>query len=255
MTATQSVTRTTTNGMASIQRIAKVTGVLYLVITGLAGLVHFYVPGRLYVTGDTSATVNNILASPSLFRWSIASELVLLLCEIAVCVLLYMLLRPVNHTLSLIAAAARLAMATIHGANLLASFFVLLLVGGTGYIAVIEPAQAGALAMLFIDASSYGFTIGVVFLALHATLLAYLIYASGYFPKILGILFVFAAAGYAIDAFGHVILPGYVTGAAYIAIPIALAEIALPLWLLFRGVNSGHWLQRTQAPMATLAQA
>lgn len=234
----------TTARMTSIQMNAKVAGVLYLLITILAIFVHFYVPGELFVAGDATATANNIMASEGLFRLGIASELVLLLSEIVLSLLLYVLLKPVNKTLSLVAAVSRLAMTTIHGANLLISFIVLLLVSGAGYLTVFEPDQLRALAMLFLDATSYGFTIGIVFLTLHAFLLGYLIFKSGYFPKILGVLFIVASFGYLIDSFSHVLLPGYETGAVYLALPIALAEIAFPLWLLIKGVNVEQWKKR-----------
>jgi len=109
-------------------------------------------------------------------------------------------------------------MTTIHGLNLLNKLFVLLLLSGAGYLTVFEPAQLNALVMLFLDGHTYGFGIGIVFLSLHAILLGYLIYKSGYFPKILGVLF--------------------------IALPIAIGEIAFPLWLLFKGVNAGQWEKR-----------
>ena len=251
MTATSNAsTWTTVNGMTSIQRLARFAGALYLLIAALAGFVHFYVPGELVVAGNATMTANNIIASEGLFRLGIASELILLSCEIVLSILLYVLLRPVSKTLSLIAAVSRLAMTTVHGANLLVSFFVLLLLGGAGYMTVFSSEQAAALAMLFLDVSSFGFTVGVVFLTLHAALLGYLIYVSGYFPRFLGVLFVIAAMGYAIDAFGHVLLAGYETGAAYIAIPIALAEVAFPLWLLFKGVNSRGWASRAR-PLTT----
>ena len=135
-------------------------------------------------------------------------------------------------------------MTTIHGVNLLTSFIVLLLLSGATYLTVFAPNQLHALVMLFLDAYTYGFTIGVVFLALHAFILGYLIFKSGYFPKILGVLFIIAAFGYLIDSFSHALFANYKTGAVYLAIPIAIAEIAFPLWLLFKGVNAEQWEKR-----------
>ena len=85
--------------------------------------------------------------------------------------------------------------------------------------------------MLFLNAYNYGFTIGIVFFTLHTLILGYLIFKSGYFPKILGVLFIIASLGYLIDSFSHVLIPNYKTGPAYLALPIAIAEIAFPLWL------------------------
>jgi len=225
----------------SIQKYARLAGVLYLLITVLAVFVHFYVPGQLIVAGDAITTAENIRTSGGLFRLSIASELILLLSEVALSLILYVLLRPVHKTLSLVAAAARLVMTTVHGANLLAQFGVLALVSGAGYLAMFDPEQLSAFAMVLLDASSYGFSAGIVFLTLHASVLGYLIVRSGYFPRVLGVLFIIASVGYLIDSLGHVLIPGYVTGAPIIAIPIALSEIAFPLWLLFKGVNAKRW--------------
>jgi hypothetical protein len=235
---------TTKEEMNSIQKNAKVAGVLYLLIAVLAGFVHFYVPGELFVSGNAGTTASNIMASQGLFRMSIASELVILLSEIVLTVLLYGLLKPVNKTLSLVAAVSRLAMTTIHGVNLLNHFIVLLVLGGAGYLTVFQPNQLNALVTLFLDSYNYGYTIGIVFFTLHTFTLAYLIFKSGYFPKILGVLFMLAAFGYLIDSFSHVLIPDYKTGPVYLSLPIAIAEIAFPLWLLIKGLNAKQWEKR-----------
>jgi hypothetical protein len=229
--------------MRPVQRIAKMAGFLYLVIAVLAGFVHFYIPGLLVVPGDAATTANNIIASEGLFRIGMATELVLLLSEVALSILLYVLLKPVNQTLSLIAAASRLVMTTIHGFNLISHAIVLVVLSGTAYLTVFEPNQLQALVLLLLDAYSSGFTLGIVFLALHALPLGYLIYRSGYFPKALGVLFMLAAVGYTIDGFSYVLLDNYKVGPVYLALPIAISEIAFPLWLLIKGVNAEQWLR------------
>ena len=239
--------------MTSIQRNAKLAGVLYLLIVVLAGFVHFYVPGQLIVPGDATATATNIMASEGLFRLAMGGELVLLLSEIVLALILYVLLRPVNRTLSLVAAVSRLAMTTVHGVNLLNHAIVLLLISGAGYLTVFAPTQLHALVMLFLNAKSYGFTFGIVFMLLHAFPLAYLIYRSGYFPKFLGVLFVLAAFGYLIDSFALVLVAGHVKGAVYLALPIGIAEIAFPLWLLVKGVNADQWERRAATTRDSLS--
>jgi len=228
----------------SIQKTARIAGVLYLLITVLSIPVHFVIPTQLIIPGDAAATANSIMASMGLFRMGIGAELVLLLSEIVLSVLLYILLKPVSKTLSLIAAVSRLAMTMIHGANLLTHFIVLLLLGGAGYLTVFAPDQLQALVMVFLNAYDYGFTIGIVFLFLHASILGYLIFKSGYFPKILGVFFMIASLGYLIDSFSHILIPNYQTGPVYLALPIAIAEIAFPLWLLIKGVNAKQWEKR-----------
>lgn len=229
---------------SSIQKIARTAAILYLLITVLSIPVHFVIPSQLIVAGDAAATASKIMASTGLFRLGIGAELILLLSEVVLSVLLYVLLKPVSKTLSLVAAASRLAMTVIHGANLLTHIIVMLLLGGAGYLAVFEPAQLNALGMVFLNAYDYGFSIGIVFLFLHALILGYLIFKSGYFPKILGVLFAIASLGYLVDSFSHVLIPNYKTGPVYLALPIAIAEIAFPLWLLIKGVNAKQWEKR-----------
>jgi hypothetical protein len=219
-----------------------------LIITVAATIAHFYMPSNIIVPGDAEATVNNIMNNGLLFRiGGVGSELIVLLSEVILSVVLYVLLRPINKTLSLLAAVSRLAMTTIHGLNLINYFFVILLLGGAGYSAVFDADQLNALVMLFLDAHSYGFTIGIAFLTLHVFILGYLIYKSGYFPKILGVLFLVAAFGYLIDSFALLLSSSYTMTPVYLAIPIAISEIAFPLWLLIKGVNVEGWKKRQPA--------
>ena len=220
-------------------KTARIAGSLYLLITIAAIVAHFYVPSQIIVPGDAAATANNIATSGSLFRiGAIGSELVILLSELVLSVLLYVLFRPVSRTLSLVAAVSRLAMTVIHGVNLLNYFFVLLVLGGSGYLAVFDTSQLQSLAMLFLDAHSIGFTIGIAFLTLHVLFLGALIYKSGYVPKVFGILFLIAGLGYLIDSFALLLFPGYETTPALIQMAIAIAEISFPLWLLIKGVDA-----------------
>lgn len=227
---------------------ARIAGVLYLIITVAAIVAHFYVPGKLIVPGDAATTAANIVASESLFRFgAIGGELIVLLSEVVLSVVLYFLFKPVSKTLSLVAAVARLAMTVIHGLNLVNYYFVLQLLTGPDYLTVFEPAQVSALVTLFLDAHSYGFTLGIAFLVLHVFALGYLILKSGYFPRILGILFLVAGVGYLIDTAALLLSTGYETTPAPIALVIAVAEIAFPLWLLVKGVNMTQWQSRTLA--------
>lgn len=226
---------------------ARLAGVLYLVITIAAVIAHMYVPSTLIVPGDTAATVASINASQDLFRMGgIGAELVVLLSEVVLSIVLYVLLRPVNRTLSLLAAVSRLIMTTIHGINLLNYAFVLLIINGIGF----DVAQSNALVSLFLDAHAFGFTIGIAFLVIHVFALGVLIYQSAYFPRVLGVLFLFAGFGYLFDTVGLLFIEGYTTTPDLIAMAIAVAEIAFPLWLLVKGVNMKGWQRRTFGPEA-----
>lgn len=221
----------------SQRKAARFAGVLYLVIAVAAIVAHMYVPAQLIVPGDAAATASNITASEPLFRIGIGSEFIVLLSEIVLSVVLYSIFRPVNKTLSLIAAVSRLTMTTIHGINLINYFFVLLLLRGGEYVSAFGTEQIHALVSLFLEAHSYGFTIGIAFLTIHVFVLGYLILRSGYVPRVLGILFILAGFGYLFDSFAILLTTGYETTPPWIAMPIAIAEIAFPLWLLVKSVN------------------
>ena len=234
--------------MNSAKRLARIAGVLYLLITVAAIVAHFYVPSQVIVPGDAAATAANITASEPLFRiGAIGGELVILLSEIVLSVILFVLLKPVSKLLSLVAAVSRLIMTAVHGINLLNYFFALLLLGDAAYLGAFETDQLHALVMLFLDAHSIGFVIGIAFLTLHVFLLGYLIFKSGYWPKVLGILFLIAGLGYLVDSFGQLLFAGYETTPPYIAIAIAVSEIAFPLWLLIKGIDVAKWKERALA--------
>lgn len=229
----------------SPQAMARFAGLLYLAIAVFSGIALGYVPAQLFVPGDAAATTNNILASGTLFRIGIAGELAVLLCEVVLSILLYLLLKPVSNTLALIAAAFRLTMTAIHGANLLSSYAVLLLIGGSP--AAFAGGQLHSLAALLLKTHSIGFTIGIAFFVPHVFLVGYLIVRAGYFPSVFGGLFLIAGCGYLIDVVARLFLPGYTETPAALALPIIIAEVAFPLWLLVKGVNVEQWNERALA--------
>ena len=227
---------------------ARFAGVLYLLIAVAAIFAHMVIPEQFIVAGDAAATAANIAANETTFRLgTVGSELLILLSEIVLAVVLYVLLKPVSKTLSLIAAVSRLAMTTIHGLNLLNYYLVFQLLNGAELATAFTPEQVNALITLFLDAHSIGFTIGIAFLVPHVLILGYLIVQSGYFPKVLGFLFIAAGFGYLFDAAGQLLIAGYTTTPGLIAAVIALAEMAFPIWLLVKGVNMDRWQNRTLA--------
>jgi Domain of unknown function (DUF4386) len=227
--------------------MARLAGLLYIIIAIAAIVAHSYVPAQLLVPGDAAATAEGIRANPALFRAAIGAELIVLVSEVALSILLYILLKPVSPALSLIAAAFRLVMTTIHATNLINSFMVLLLLSGGEALSALGAGQQSALVQLFLDAHHYGFTIGIVFLVPHVFLLGGLVIRSGYIPRTLGVLLIIAACGYLADSMALLFMPSYTTTPAIIALPIAIAEVAFPLWLLARGVSREGWGLRAAA--------
>jgi hypothetical protein len=231
--------------MNSIGKTARIAGILILIISPFAVFSMMYVTSNLIVPGDAATTANNIIASAGLFRLGIVSDSVVFLIEIAIVVMLYVLLKPVSKTLSLVAAFARLAMTVIQGINLLNNFTVLLLLSGADYLTVFKPDQLHALVLLFLNVHEYVVLIWGLFFSLHLFFVGYLVYKSGYIPRILGVLLVIASLCYLTQSFGNILLPKYEEIFTLIGF-ISIIELAFPLWLVIKGV-------RDQQPITTEA--
>lgn len=225
----------------SLNKTARVAGFGLLIMAFLGIFANFFVFTDLIIPGDAAATANNIIASEGLFRVGIISFIIVLLCDVVVAWALYVVLKPVNKSLSLLAAWFRLVYSAIHGIALLNLIIALQLLSGHDYLNVFETDQLHGLALLFLSGHKYGFLIGLVFFGFHLLVLGYLVFKSGYFPRILGILLVAASLGYLIDSFANFLLPNYTNYETIFlliaAVPSVIGEVSLCLWLLVKGVK------------------
>ncbi len=230
---------TFTNAPQSYARAAGILG-LFIVTAGI--FAEGFVRGRLIISGDPSVTAQNILASETLFRSAIAGELIMLCCDIGLAVIYYVLLRPVDRNLALLAAFFRLALAAISGINALNLLSAMLMLGGTDYMSVFPPEQINALVMLLLKTHTYGYHISLVFFAFHLLVAGFLIFKSTYFPRILGIMLIIASACYLTNSLTAIIAPNMFSGLfPIILLPPFIAEMSLTLWLLIKGVDREKW--------------
>jgi len=193
-----------------------------------------YVPSILIVPGDAATTANNIMASESLFRLSIVSALILQIVNLLLVLVLYKLLKPVNKNHAVLMVIFFLVSVPITMLNELNQFAALLLLSGADYLTVFTTDQLQALVPLFLDLHEYGITIAGIFWGLWLFPMGYLVFKSGYIPRILGILLMIGCFGYLIDSFAIFLLPNYEVN---IAIFTFWGEVLFPLWLLIKGVN------------------
>jgi hypothetical protein len=230
---------------------ARIAGLLYLAIFLMAPFAEFFVREGLIVAADPATTAANIRGSEGLFRAGFFTDVIVFVVEIAQAALLYFLLRPVSQTLALITSFARLAMAAILGLNLLNMYVGLQLLTASEYGAAFDGSQLEALALIFLRAQSFGYDLGLVFFALHLFALGYLVYASGFLPRLLGILLLVSAVGYLANSFVLFLVPDLADVFAVVVIVAALiGELPLTLWLLIKGVNGERWLERARSSSA-----
>jgi hypothetical protein len=218
----------------SHRQAARTAGFAYLIIIVAGIFAEFFVRSSLIIPGDAATTAANIMASQSLYRLGFAGDLIMLICDVIVALALYVLLKPVNKSLALLATAFRLIQTSILGINLLNHYYALMILNGGGYLGVFETNQLQALTMLFLNAHGHGYLIGQVFFGLHCLAIGYLTYKSSYFPRFIGILLVLASLGYLIESFTNLLFPGH-EAITYPGLAFAvIAEFSLCFWLLFK---------------------
>lgn len=221
---------------------ARVAGFGYLIMTIAAIFANFLVLSNLIVPGDAITTANNIMNNEFLFLIGITNFLIVIVCDLLVAWSLYFLLKPVNESLSLLTAWFRLVYAAIFGITLLNLFLVWQLLSGADYLVVFDTDQLHALVLLFLNAFDYGWLIGIIFFDIHLFVLGYLVFKSGYFPRILGVLLIVASLGYLLDSFAQFLLSNYASYEVIFfliaAVPSMIAELSLCMWLLLKGAKN-----------------
>ncbi len=232
----------------SPQTYARIGGVLYLIIIVAGGFAELFVRDKLIVSRDATATANNIMASESLWRIAFVATLVMLGCAVALTLIFYLLLRPVNRNIALLAAFFNLVSIAIEGMNDLYHFAAVLILGGADYLKAFEPHQLQALALLSTKVFAYGYGISLVFFGFESLFRGYLIFKSGYFPRILGVLVIISALSYVTNSFALFLSPAFARLISPgILVPAGVPELILCLWLIVKGVNVPKWEEKTSA--------
>jgi len=219
----------------SLRKAAIVAGLGYVAIFIFATYAGIVSTGP----GDSAATASDKMANEVLFRSGIASWVIVLIADVVVAWALYVFFKPVSKSLSLLAAWFRLIFTAIAGITLLNLLIALQLSKGADHLTVFTADQLQAQVILFLNAYWDLTLIAWVFFGLHIFFLGYLILKSGYIPRILGVLLIVASIGYQINSFANFLLPNIANSAetllAVTITPAIIAELALLLWLVFRG--------------------
>lgn len=173
---------------------ARIAGVFYL-LTILTGAFAAFASGSLIVYGN-------------------ALSLAATACYVVVTLLFYPLFKPVDGSLSLIAAVFSLVGCALGALNI----FHLV----PSYISSVNP---------------------LVLFGVYCLLIGYLIFRSTFLPRILGVLMAFGGLGWL--TFLSPQLADYLT--PYNLAPGILGEGALTVWLLVFGLNSQRWKEQAAA--------
>jgi hypothetical protein len=218
---------------------ARLAGFLYLivVVTGIFSLA--YVPSKLIVWNDAAKTVQQITASESLFRLSLVSSAICYIAFLLLPFVLYKLLNSVNEIAAKLMIVLSVVSVPISMLNLQNKYSVLTLLNGKNYLSVFSEQELQSQIMQLLENYDNGILILQIFWGLWLFPFGYLVYKSGFLPRILGALLMLGCCGYLISFVGNTMMQNYgdtfISG--YARIPASLGEIGSCLWLLIRGVN------------------
>ena len=218
---------------------ARVAGALYLIANLFAPFTLLYLPSLFIVRGDAAATANNIIASESLFRFGIAGNLFTFIANIFLALALYQLLKVVNKNMASLMVILFLVGVPIAMLNELGQLAVLRLLSGADYLNTYATDQLQTLVYLLLGLHDQGLLIAHIFFGLWLLPMGYLVFKSGFIPKIVGVLLVIAGVGYVVQSFATFL--GYNVN---IILFTGLGELVFLLWLLIKGVNVEQWKKR-----------
>jgi hypothetical protein len=228
------------------QGLARLNGLLYLILIALGLFSELFVRGRLVVAGDALRTAANIQAHEQLWRWNIAAGLLALICVIASLPIWVILLRPVSRELTLAAVIFGGVAAALDGSSALELVRALLPLGHADYLGAFTPAQLAALSRMDIAARAYGFGTSLALWGCWFPIVGFLIFQSGYLPKVLGVLYTLPGLGYLTNTFFLILAPGLASRVFPVVVgpTVALGEFSVCLWLLLKGIDAEGWKRR-----------
>lgn len=224
--------------MSSPKRLARIAGVLYLIVGIFGGFAVGYANPSVYVPGEAATTAANVAANPGLVRAAVLADLLQATALLFLAMVLYVLLKDVNRNAARAMVIIVAIATTIMCLNEVFQFSALLVAGDASYVAAFGAAGSDALVMLLMDMFHYGFLIAQIFFGLWLIPLGYLAYKSALFPKALGIVLVVGGVSYLVDLVVAFVLPDLSKQIhGFLAIPPAIAEIGMVGYLLWIGLR------------------
>ena len=239
--------------MNSPKRLARIAGVLYLLVGIFGGFAQGYLYPKIYVAGDAGKTAANVIANSGLVRAGVVSDLFQATVWVFLAIALYQLLKHVNKEVAGAMVVLAAMGATITMLNSLFEFEALRIATGAVRLATLGAAGSTAMVQLLVDAQHNGLLIASIFMGLWLAPLGYLAYRSGMFPRSLGVVLVAACAAYLVDFVAAFLVPDFGKSIhGYLIILPTIAEPSMLLYLLITGVRTVK-TSNTQRPILAAA--
>ena len=219
-------------------KAARLAGFLWVLTMATSIFATMYCFSRHVVVGDVTKTAANIIANETTFRVGIATMLLTSLGVIVLIWAFYILLKPVNRELALLAVLFRIGEAIILCMMPIQQLVTLKYLGNANHLKAFEPDQLNALANISMSTYGSGVYVGFICLGLGSIIFAYLFLKSGYVPSAFAWLGIFASVLLTLGSFFLIIFPAIRTIVyPYGMLPMFFYEIGLGFWLWIKGVR------------------
>ena len=234
--------------MTPVQTYARIAGILLLIsfIGGMFG--ELIVPSTIIVPGNAADTANRILAHDTLFRFGFAGYLSEAVCDVALALVFYVLLRPVHRNLALFAAFLGLISTAMFAVCELFFFIGPVLLRNPAYLQSFSREQINGLVSFFTYVYGTGAGLFMVFYGLASLIRGYLMYRSTYIPRFVGAILMIAGVAFIVKNLTLVLAPAYSWD--LLLMPAPLMVIVLTVWFLWKGVDVQKWNARVLAMRA-----
>jgi hypothetical protein len=224
--------------MSSTYNPGRVAGFWYLLLVVIGPLRLIYIPSKLFVHGNATATVNNIAAHELLFRLGIVGDLVGGVILIFLVLAFYRLFKGVDQNLAvLVVIFGGVMPATINFVSVVSDAAALMVVRGADFLSVFDKPQRDALAMLFLRLGDHQNTAAEILWGVWLLPLALLVYRSRFLPRFLGVWLAIGGFAYVILSLMGELLPQYQETVFTYAQPAFFGELAIMLWLVIKGAK------------------
>lgn len=220
-------------------QIARLAGLLYLVIIVCGLFSELAVREPALITGDAAATLANLEATAGLFRLAFVADSLMILADVGLAAALYLLFRAESPGLALTAAALRLVQSAILAANLLHQHAALALLGDGRYRGLVPDGQLAQRVLLELELHGDGYDLALIPFGLHCVVLALMLWRTALFPRLLAPLMAAAGVVYLLGSYAVFVAPAASPAIAPFYAICLLAELGFCLYLLIRGVRRG----------------
>jgi hypothetical protein len=222
----------------SQRKAARIAGLSCLIAMAIVIITNFVIDDRLIVAGNAAETSRNILANQSLFRAGTVCYLMYCASIVVLLSALYVILKPINRNVALIAAFWRLAYSLVWISIALNRFTALRILNGADYLQAFDTQRQQALARLYLSGFD-AYYVGLLFFALASTLCSYLWLKSKYVPRTLAAFGLISSAWCVVCTFAFLILPNFKNAVNlwWFDSPLGIFEIVISFWLIFKGLQ------------------